>query len=230
VPQAPDPIDTFAELARSLAEQDSLEDILQCIVEMAVPTVPGAACAGVSHVTAGKQVETVAATEEVCRLVDQVQYETAEGPCLDAIWEQETVKIDDLAGTDRWPRFSEGALEIGIRSVLAFRLFVQEDRMGALNLYAREPKSFTDASVHLGQVFAAHAAVAWDHAREADGLKAAVATRALIGQAQGLLMAQYKITADAGFGLLRTASQRRNVKLRDIAQEVVDTGVLSAEP
>lgn len=224
-----DPIDIFAEVARSLAKQESLDAIFQCIVDMALPTVPGAAFAGVAVVKAQKTVETVAATDETCRRVDRVQYETGEGPCLDAIWEQETVKINDLDATDRWPRFSRHAVELGIRSVLAFRLFLEEDRMGALNLYARNPESFTDESVHLGQVFAAHAAVAWEHAKEADGLQAAMATRALIGQAQGILMAQRKITADAAFALLRTESQRRNIKLRVIAQQVVDTGSLSSE-
>lgn len=227
--ESQDQIDVFAEVARSLAQQGSLEAILQCIVEMASRTVPGTAFGGVSLVSARAKVETVAATDARCRHVDQVQYETGEGPCLDAIWEQETVRIDDLAGTDRWPQFSERAVAIGVRSVLAFRLFVQEDSMGALNLYARERKAFSDESVHLGHVFAAHASLAWDHARETDGLQAAIATRGLIGQAQGILMAQHKVTADAAFSLLRVASQQRNVKLRSVAQEVVDTGALSAD-
>lgn len=221
-----DPIDVFAEVARSLAEHDDLESILQRIVEIAVQTVPGAEFATVSVVRARKHVETVAATDEVCWRVDRVQYETGEGPCLDAIWEDETVKIDDLVDTGRWPQFSDRAAEIGIRSMLSFRLFLQEDTMGALNLYAGKPASFADESVHLGSVFAAHAAVAWDHAKEADGLQAAIVTRTLIGQAQGILMAQRRVTADAAFALLRKASQNRNLKLRDVAQDVVDRGSL----
>jgi GAF domain-containing protein len=230
VPRVPDPIDVFAQLARSLAVPDSLDGVLQCIVEMARPTVPGAEFAGISLVTAHKELQTVAATDDICTQVDRMQYETGEGPCLDATWEQDTVKVDDLKETDRWPTFSYRAASLGIRSVLAFRLFVREDGLGALNLYARAQRSFSDESVHLGEVFATHAAVAWDHAKETNGLQNAIGTRELIGQAQGILMAQHKITAEAAFSLLRTASQQRNVKLRDIAREVADTGALSSGP
>lgn len=224
--ERPNPIDVFAEVARSLAGEDTLEATLQRIVEQAVQTVRGAEFASMSLIRARKEVTTVTATDDVCRRVDEVQYETGQGPCLDAIWDEETVLVNDLSATDRWPEFSARAATIGVCSILAFRLFLHEDRMGALNLYASEPGSFTDECRHLGAAFAAHAAVAWDHAREAEGLRAANDTRALIGQAQGVLMAQRKITPDAAFALLRGASQRRNVKLRDLAQEVVDTGAL----
>lgn len=221
-----EPVDVFADVARSLADEGTLEATLQRIVEQAVATVRGAEYASVSLVRARREVETVAATDDVCWRVDQAQYATGEGPCLDAIWDQEIVQVTDLSATDRWPTFSVQAAEIGVCSILAFRLFVHEDRMGALNLYASEAGSFTDECLHLGAAFAAHAAVAWGHAREVEGLKAANVTRALIGQAQGILMAERKISADAAFVLLRAASQHRNVKLRDLAQRVVDAGTL----
>lgn len=221
-----DPLDVFAEVARSLASEDTLHATLQRIVHEAVRTVRGAEFAAVSLIRARREVKTVTATDDVCCRVDEIQYETGEGPCLDAIWEQETVLVNDLSATDRWPRFAERASEHGVCSMLAFRLFVHGDRMGALNLYASKPNSFTEECSHLGAVFAAHAALAWDHAREVEGLKAANDTRALIGQAQGILMAERKITPDDAFRLLQEASQRRNVKLRSLAQDVVDTGTL----
>ncbi len=221
-----DAIDVFAEVARSLADENTLEATLQRIVEEAVATVHGAEFASVSLVRARREVKTIATTDDLSCRVDEIQYETGEGPCLDAIWDQETVLVNDLSATDRWPKFSAQAAKIGVCSILAFRLFVHEDRMGALNLFASKGNSFTDECRHLGTAFAAHAAVAWDHAREVEGLKAANWTRTLIGQAQGILMAERKITPDAAFTLLREASQRRNVKLRDLAQSVVDTGTL----
>lgn len=224
--ERPDPIDVFAEVARSLSGGDTLEATLDRIVAQAVLTVRGAQFASVSLIRARKQVQTVTATDDVCRRVDAVQYETGEGPCLDAIWDAEMVRVNDLSATDRWPKFAPRASELGICSMLAFRLFVHQDRMGALNLYAGEQNAFTDECARLGAAFAAHAAVAWDHAREVQGLKAANDTRALIGQAQGILMIEQKITAGAAFRLLQEASQRRNVKLRDVAQDVVDTGTL----
>lgn len=224
--QPNDPIDVFADVARALAEHDSLTDTLDRIGTLAVETVPGAEYAAVSVVRGRREVESVAATDAICRRVDDVQYETSEGPCLDAIRETDVVQIDDLADTDRWPEFAQRAADIGIRSMLSFRLFVQDDLMGALNLYARRVAAFTDESVRLGQVFAAHAAVAWEHAKENEGLHAAIETRQLIGQAQGILMAQQRLTPAAAFDQLRERSQHRNIKLREVARAVVETGSL----
>lgn len=221
-----DPMEVLAEVARSLAGESSLESTLQRIVDQAVRTVHGAEYASVSLVRARREVRTMVATDDVGWRVDEIQYDLGEGPCLDAIWEAESVLVNDLAATDRWPQFSARAAEAGVCSILAFRLFVHEDRIGALNLYASTPHSFTDACPHLGAVFAAHAAVAWDHARKVEGLRAANDTRTLIGQAQGILMSERKITADVAFDLLRETSQRRNVKIRDLAQGVVDVGTL----
>jgi transcriptional regulator with GAF, ATPase, and Fis domain len=221
-----DPVDLFAHVARALAEQDTLEGTLQAIVDLAVRTVPGAEHAAISMISGRREVATVAATHDVCRRVDQVQYETGEGPCLDAIWQQEAVGIADLGATDRWPHFASRAAVLGIGSMLALRLFVEDETAGAVNLYATAPHAFPDEAVHLGQVFAAHAALAHDHAREAAGLHSAIASREVIGQAQGILMAQHQVTPDEAFGMLRRTSQRRNVKLRELARAVVETGQL----
>ncbi len=218
--------DTFAQVARSLAEQSDVQSTLQRIVELAVDTIPGAEHAGVTEVRARRRVETIAATDDVPRDIDRLQYQAGQGPCLDAIWEHEIVEEDDLSQTERWPGFSRQAVQAGVRSMLAFRLFVEQDTAGALNLYSTSPCAFDDDAVRVGHAFAAHASVAWEHEKEVDGLKAAVETRNVIGQAQGILMAQHKITPDDAFDRLRTASQRRNVKLREIAQEVAATGEL----
>lgn len=224
-----DPIKVFADVARALAAPADLEKTLEHISRIAVETVPGAEYAAVSLVRARREVETVGATDPLCHAIDHVQYETGQGPCLDAIWSEPTVLVDDLTDTDRWPAFAARAAALGIRSMLSFRMFLEQDTMGALNLYAAQPASFTDHAAHLGEVFAAHAAVAWDHAREAEGLQAAIATREVIGQAQGILMAQRQLTSGAAFRLLRTTSQARNVKLREVAAGVVRTGALAGE-
>lgn len=224
-----DPIDVFADVARALAASADLEQTLEHISRIAVETVPGAEYAAVSLVRGRRDVQTVGATDPLCQAVDRVQYETGQGPCLDAIWEEPTVSVDDLLDTDRWPALAARAATLGIRSMLSFRLFLEDDTLGALNLYAAQPASFSAHSAHLGEVFAAHAAVAWDHAREAEGLQAAILTREVIGQAQGILMAQRQLTSGAAFRLLRTSSQARNVKLREVAAGVVRTGVLPGE-
>ncbi len=224
VSEQQDRLDTFAEVARALAEEQGVQATLERIVELAVETVPGAEHAGISSVRRRKQVDTVAGTPEVPQKIDNVQYETGEGPCLDAIFEQEIVKIDDLSQTDRWPKFAAGASALGVLSMMSFRLHVEEDTAGALNLYSGSRSGFGEECVRLGHVFAAHAALAWDHEKEVEGLRTAVESRHLIGQAQGMLMAHHGVSADQAFDLLREASQRRNVKLREVAQTVIRSG------
>lgn len=227
---AQDPIADFADVARALAQQQGLEATLQRIVALAVETIPGAQHAGISRVRRRELVDTVAATPRVPELIDQVQYETRQGPCLEAIFGEPVVLVGDLSTTERWPQFASRAAGLGVRSMMALRLFVEDDVAGALNTYSSEPDAFGDESVRIGQVFAAHAALAWDHEREVSGLQSALEGRTLIGQAQGLLMAVHGVDAEQAFDLLREASQRRNVKLRDVAQQVIDARGLPAVP
>lgn len=224
-----DELDSFAEVARALAEQEGVEATLQRVVDLAVETVPGAEHAGISSVHSGKKVTTVAGTKDVPEKIDAVQYETGEGPCLDAIFERDTVEVADLSATDRWPQFSQRAADCGVLSMLSFRLFVEGNTAGALNLYASQRDAFGDHAVRVGHVFAAHAALAWDHEKKVTSLQAAVEARTVIGQAQGMLMALHEVTADRALALLREASQRRNVKLRDISQGIIDSGRFQAD-
>jgi hypothetical protein len=124
-----DVIDVFARVARSLAAMDDVQNTLQQIVDIAADVMPGADHAAVSLVMRRREVQTPASTDEVCNKIDQAQYDTGQGPCLDAIWEQEVVKIDDLAQGDRWPEFAKTPVSLGIRSMLSFRLFTDEDTL-----------------------------------------------------------------------------------------------------
>lgn len=221
-----DLMDIFADVARSLAGMEDAQTTLQKIVDIAVAIVPGADQAAVSLIVRRRDVTTPASTGQVAEAIDAAQYETGEGPCLDAIWDQEVVQIDDLADDARWPHFRSRPVELGIRSMMCFRLFVEDDTAGALNLYGAEPSAFTEESRRIGHVLAAHAAVALDHAQEVEGLERAVRTREIIGQAQGILMERLKVTPSGAFDVLRIASQTRNVKLREVADHVVETGEL----
>jgi GAF domain-containing protein len=135
-----------------------------------------------------REVETPAATDPLVNDVDQAQYETGQGPCLDAIHEQRIVRAPVLATDRRWPRFAERATAIGVRSMLSFRLYVLDGNLGALNLYALTPNAFDDESEHVGALFAAHAAIAMASAQREQNLVQAVSVRDLIGQAKGILM------------------------------------------
>ncbi|HEX2578337.1 MAG TPA: GAF and ANTAR domain-containing protein [Aquihabitans sp.] len=150
-----------------------------------------------------------------------------EGPCLDAITEEDVFRTGDLTTEDRWPQFSTRAHdETGITSILSVRLFIEEDTLGALNLYSTEEDAFDDTDVSLASVFAVHAAVAMSSAKREHDLEAKADTRDLIGRAKGILMAREHVTDERAFDLLRQASQRLNVKVVDIADEVTHTGTI----
>jgi transcriptional regulator with GAF, ATPase, and Fis domain len=222
--------DRLAELlstvARKLEMQPNLQTALDAIVRGAVDTVPGAMEASISEVQRRGDVKTLAATGELPRAVDHAQYEYNEGPCLEALYRQRTIRMSDLNAEVRWPRFVARARELGVGSMLAVQLFVDGANMGALNLVSREVDAFDDESEHVALLFASHAAVSMSGERARGHLMAAVTTREVIGQAQGILMERFKITSEMAFQLLILASQDTNLKLRDIAEELVSTGQL----
>jgi transcriptional regulator with GAF, ATPase, and Fis domain len=147
-----------------------------------------------------------------------------EGPCLSAIKDHETYRIDNLEVEERWPAFAHRAAEeTGVLSVLGFRLFADEDTMGALNLYSREPSAFSDDAEAFGSVFAAHAAVAMVEARHQAQFRESLESRDVIGQAKGIIMSTRHVTDDEAFQILIRASQHLNIKLRTVAAEVAET-------
>jgi transcriptional regulator with GAF, ATPase, and Fis domain len=219
----------LSELARQMQAETSREALLDRIVRAAVAEVPGARYAGITLVT-GKNVTTPAATDELVQRIDQVQYATGQGPCLDSAARHETVRSDDLRAEDRWPRFGRQAAELGVVSMLSFQLYVEAENFGALNVYASEAKAFGPDSESIGLLLASHAALAMAAARTETGLLAAMDHRDLIGQAKGILMERYKITGVQAFGLLVASSQHVNRKLRDVAGHLVTTGELLTPP
>lgn len=214
--------DAFADMARALLSQEDVQHTLQKICDLAVETIDGCDHAGISFLK-GRKVDTPAASDDVPRKVDAIQYEVAEGPCLDAIRDHEVFETGDLGRERRWPHFSSRAqAETGITSMMCFRLFVEGDTLGALNLYSKAANAFGEESRTVGLVFAAHAAVALSSAVHEEQMEEALQSRDLIGQAKGILMAREGITADQAFDMLRRASQRLNIKLRDVAGTIVN--------
>jgi GAF domain-containing protein len=204
------------------------------VTQAAVTTIEGCDHAAISVIHRRGSVETVAATDDVPTVVDAIQYETGEGPCLTAIYEHATYLIDDLAGERRWPEFSRRAVaQTGVRCMLSFRLFLQGNTIGALNMYSRHPAAFDEHGCAVGTILAAHAAIAMSAAREhqrAEQLEEALRSSREIGMAIGVLMSGGKIAQDEAFAQLRRASQNLHRKLRQVATEVVDTGELPERP
>lgn len=207
-------------------EHGDVESTLEAITATAITVVPQAEDCSISYVTGRSKVEPRASTGDLPGAVDALQERLQQGPCPDAVWGQQNVRVDDVAADDRWPEFARQASALGVGSMTCFQLFVQGDQLAGLNLYAGRPGAFDDESQDIGQMFAAHAAVAVAGAEHEENLRTAVSSRDVIGQAKGILMERHKITADQAFGVLARVSQELNRKLSDIAREVSGTGAL----
>lgn len=233
---------SFAEIARALYSAHTVKETLQRIVDYSVATIDGCSGAGISFLQ-DDTIVTPVWTEPKVLNVDTLQYKTGQGPCLDAISKGETFYAEDLLMDPRWPTFGPMAAEQGMRSLLSFCLFGHAT-LGALNLYAQLPRAFGTADRAKGLIFATHAGVALAAAGEREeaadalavevktleNLHVALASRQVIGRAEGILMQRELITADQAFDLLRQASQDLNTKLREVAQYVVDTGDVPRSP
>jgi hypothetical protein len=227
---------SFAEISRTLFSDSTVGGTLQRIVDFAVPTVDGCDAAGISLLTEAG-ITTPVWSHPIALDVDSAQYDTGEGPCLDAVKTVSTVYAEDLADDPRWPSFGPRAAALGMRSLLSCRLSAN-GTLGALNLYAMLPRAYGVTDRTKALIYATHAGVALGAAealedvtgllnaeiRRVADLRGALASREVIGQAEGILIERERITADQAFTVLRRASQHLNVKLREVAQYLVDTG------
>jgi GAF domain-containing protein len=217
--------EAMSRVARQLQEEHGdVEGTLQAITAAAVRTVPHADECGISYVIGRRKIEPRAWTSDLPRMVDSLQERLGQGPCMDAVWEQEVVRVDDVVADERWPEFARQVCGLGVGSMVCFQLFVAGDQLGALNMYARTRCAFDDESQDIGLLFASHAAVALAGAEQEHNLLAGMGTRDVIGQAKGILMERHKLTADQAFAVLARVSQEMNRKLIDVACELTDTG------
>ena len=217
----------MATMARDLLAQDSVEATLDRISACAVDIVEGCDAAGIL-VLHGSRAESLAPTEGLVVRSDRLQERLREGPCFDAARRLDGERVfrikDFTEPEERWPDFVSEARGLGIGSMMGFLLYTEQEDLGALNLYSRHPAAFTKASETAGWLLASHAAVAFSSARTADQLQQALRTRHTIGEAMGILMERLKVSEDDAFALIRRVSQERNVKLRDIARQICESG------
>jgi hypothetical protein len=219
----------FSRIARILFAAGGVDDTLNQVLALARSTIEGCDLAGILLLD-GDAATTPAHTDPVAADLNTRQHRYNEGPGIDAITHQVTFYADDLTVDTRWPRFGAEATTRGVRSLLAIPLLA-DGTLGALNLYAHYPQAFGVIDRARGLLLAALAAVALSSARTDEddeqretNLHAALVTREVIGQAQGILIERERITADQAFDILRRASQHLNLKLRQVAQTLVDTG------
>jgi hypothetical protein len=221
--------DSFSDTVRTLFSAGSVTETLTLVLQLAVATINGCDFAGL-FLLENDVVTTPIHTDPFVDRVDGLQHLSGEGPCLDAIAQRSMFYAEDLAGDARWPIFGPQAAEAGMGSLLALPL-ATNGTLGALNLYARAPSAFDVVDRAKAAILASLASIALvaahtqeDRNRRDDNVQAALDSREVIGQAQGILMERERITADEAFDILRRASQHLNLKLREVAKNLVETG------
>jgi GAF domain-containing protein len=227
-PSSSDAMAAFAELGRIDLAQTDLAGVLSKVAHLAAATVPGASEVSVTLLVAGVG-GTAAHTGNTALALDERQYDAGYGPCLDAAAQQTVFIIEDTATEQRWPAFVADAAARGVCATLSVGIPIRQTVTGGLNMYALEPTVFDDEAVAIAKTFAGYAAVALANAHLyettaalATQMAEAMASRAVIEQAKGIVIAQQHISADQAFEVMAKASQVSNRKLRDIAQAIVD--------
>ena len=234
------PTDGFPEFAASVRLEEALvalgtlllatppvEAYLDRVADLAVQVFDPPATCGVTLYVQDEPT-TVATSGLVAGQVEETQYEAGEGPCLHALHSGETVDIPDLAAEDRWPDYRTHALALGLASCHAIPLRDGDRVIGALNVHAADPHVFGPEACRSLALFAAQTSAALEllrrdvHQRQlGDQLQEALASRAVIDQAMGIVMGTRRCSADEAFAFLRRTSQNANRKLRDVATDLV---------
>lgn len=211
-------------LAELHAQRGDPSLTLETIVSWAESAVAGSD-AGILMRRARGKLETAAPTSPAVTKAHELQVEFNEGPCLDVLKDGSpgSFVVGDTASDNRFLVWGPAAAELGFRSAIGVALATAERRLGSLNVYSHAAHTFSREDLETVDLFSRRAARAITVSEEHAGLTLAMDTRKLIGQAQGILMERYEISADRALDFLMRRSQSENTKLRDVAQEIVDS-------
>ncbi len=226
-------------VASIVAGARSVDDVLADLAEFALRAIPGADGAGVTLLARSPDPspERVwAVTAAFIEEIDTAQYrELDEGPCITCVSLRRPVVSGSLGSDRRWPHFGGRVARMGVHSVLALPLIVDQEVIGAINSYAYERDAFADHAVELGSQFAGPAAVSLHNAQLLAGarehterLQRALASRAVIDQAIGIVRSRSGVSAEEAFERLARLSQTQNAKLHLVAEQMVDESVRRA--
>lgn len=217
-----------APLYELLAGSNTLDELLTELARSAVDEIDRELSCGLTAKVEGTAL-TIASSDDLAAALDQVQCEAGDGPCLTAIATATTVEVDDPTDPGQWTTWRSEAARRGLHKAISVPLVTMSgDVLGALNLYSISPGKFTDADREAASLFAAQAAGALvvairlsQLAELTSHLEAALQSRGVIDQAKGIIIAEQHCTADEALEVLRKASSNRNIKLRDLAVEIV---------
>ena len=223
----------FASIAEQLYDAETYDEVLSRIAAAAVATVSGSQSASVTVLEQGTH-RSAAATDEAATAVDHEQFDAGEGPSLDAL--TSPLVHAPAFPDDRWPLLGALPSEHGVQSSISYNLDTSsrdgaDGGAAALNIYALTADAFDQAAQEIGTILAAHASLAARAVGERATLEAldrhleqALLSRDVIGQAKGILMERLKTTPEDAFDILRRSSQRLNLKLREVARSLAETG------
>lgn len=218
----------YARMSGLLLSDQTVQTALQLVTSLALDTISGASGAGVTLIDVDGRRTSAAATSDLVAEADRLQYELDEGPCLTACADRELVRIDDLAQETRWPRWTEVALPLGLRSSLSVPMVAPDRVLGAIKVYGQEPNAFTAASEALLTRFAAQATILLANVqsleqadRLSDSLQQALSARNVIATATGILMERFRLTEEQAFLRLVADAGHGRRELVDEATAVV---------
>jgi GAF domain-containing protein len=227
--QQVEPSTAFEELGKLVLGEQSLTAVLGRVAELAKAVIPDAREVSVTLMKDNQEAETVVFTGSLAHQLDERQYEAGFGPCMDAAVAGTSIAVSNADPESPYPEFSRVSLRAGVSHSLSVGLPVPQRIVGALNLYAVGERAFDEEALELAETFASYAAVAIANAALysstaslAAQMQAAVQSRGVIDQAKGIIMGRNRCSADEAFTIMATMSQRRNVKLRTLAQDIVD--------
>jgi GAF domain-containing protein len=217
--------ETFAQLALEMHEAGGVEETVGAVVEFALQAL-NCSYAGVALYTRGGQPEVPAVTDPVVAEIYQFQMRGEDGPLFATMRNRATVLVRDTTTDTRWPDWATKVTALGVRSVLDVPLALGDassPTVGVLGLYSPQADAFDTDDEAIAHILARHATVALATARHERTMSAAVDARKLVGQAMGILMERYAVDGDRAFAILKRYSQDTNTKLRDVAQQLIDT-------
>lgn len=226
--------DRVAAVAQLLEADEKQDEALRRLTSLAVELVPGGDAVAVTIATADSGL-TFAASDQRLDTLHALQFSGGEGPVVETLRYNEPRRVDDITAERRWPTFCRAAVEAGFRSCLTLPLRTDQQPAGAVALYGEQPSVFRGVSHDAALLFAAQGGTAVHNAatygacrRLVSNLHTALAARAVIEQAKGIVAAQLGVSPDRAFHLLSRYSQQTNRRVRRVSSDLVQ-GRLSAE-
>jgi transcriptional regulator with GAF, ATPase, and Fis domain len=220
--------ETFVELTDTMVADFDVIDFLHVLTDRSAQLLDVSA-AGLLLADQRGELRVVAASSEAARLLEQLQVQLGQGPCLDCFRSGRAVTATDLGTDGRWPQFAEAAAEAGLGAVQALPMRLREQVIGALNLFRAAPGDFDPVNVRVGQALADVATIGLLHERTMrrrdtlnEQLQAALNSRVVIEQAKGKLAERLGLDMDQAFNVLRDHARSRNIRLSDLARAFID--------